>query len=458
MNRRTNLDGRFASHTPAMTRDRHARRRIHPRQRRRRQGQLHEPQRVRRSPVDRVVAFDDERKELVQKRSETAAKKNEISKQFPQAKTPEDEAGAQGPGGGARQGESASSTTELKLVEGDLLANLILIPNMTHPDAPVGTDAAANKVVARVRRAAEVRLQAEGPRRPRRGARPRRLRGRRARSPGRSSTSSRTRRCCSNWPSCSTRCRRSSSEGYTPVITPDLARVEVLEGIGFMPRDPPRRAGLHRRRHRPLPDRHGRDHARRHAPRPDLRRGRAAAEVRRPVALLPHRGRRRRAATRAGCTASISSPRSRCSPSARRSRARRSTWRSCAIEEEIFQGLGLPYHVIDTCTGDLGGPAYRKYDLEAWMPGRGEGGEYGEVTSTSNCTDYQARRLEHPLQGARAERARGSSTRSTAPRSPARGRSSRSWRTTSRPTAAVVVPEVLRPWVGKDRIEPRKKG
>ncbi|HEV3341876.1 MAG TPA: aminoacyl--tRNA ligase-related protein, partial [Pirellulales bacterium] len=57
------------------------------------------------------------------------------------------------------------------------------------------------------------------------------------------------------------------------------------------------------------------------------------------------------------------------------------------------KGLGLPYHVIDTCTGDLGGPAYRKYDLEAWMPGRGDEGEYGEVTSTSNCTDYQARRL-----------------------------------------------------------------
>lgn len=62
------------------------------------------------------------------------------------------------------------------------------------------------------------------------------------------------------------------------------------------------------------------------------------------------------------------------------------------IEEEIFSGLGLPFHVVDTCTGDLGAPAYRKWDLEAWMPGR-NGGEYGEVTSTSNCTDYQARRL-----------------------------------------------------------------
>jgi seryl-tRNA synthetase len=63
------------------------------------------------------------------------------------------------------------------------------------------------------------------------------------------------------------------------------------------------------------------------------------------------------------------------------------------IEEHIFQGLGLPYRVVDICTGDLGGAAYRKYDLEAWMPGRGEAGEFGEVTSTSNTTDYQARRL-----------------------------------------------------------------
>jgi seryl-tRNA synthetase len=63
------------------------------------------------------------------------------------------------------------------------------------------------------------------------------------------------------------------------------------------------------------------------------------------------------------------------------------------LECKIFDGLEIPYQVVDTATGDLGGPAYRKFDLEAWMPGRGEDGEYGEVTSTSNCTDYQARRL-----------------------------------------------------------------
>jgi seryl-tRNA synthetase len=64
-----------------------------------------------------------------------------------------------------------------------------------------------------------------------------------------------------------------------------------------------------------------------------------------------------------------------------------------AIEEKIFQGLEIPYRVIDVAIGDLGAPAYRKFDIEAWMPGRGENGDYGEVTSASNCTDYQARRL-----------------------------------------------------------------
>jgi seryl-tRNA synthetase len=68
------------------------------------------------------------------------------------------------------------------------------------------------------------------------------------------------------------------------------------------------------------------------------------------------------------------------------------------IEEEIFSGLEIPFRVVDTCTGDLGAPAYRKWDLEAWMPGRNSG-EWGEVTSTSNCTDYQARRLNIKYRG-----------------------------------------------------------
>ena len=61
-----------------------------------------------------------------------------------------------------------------------------------------------------------------------------------------------------------------------------------------------------------------------------------------------------------------------------------------ALEQKIADGLELPYQVIDVASGDLGGPAYRKYDIEAWMTMKND---YGEVTSTSNCTDYQARRL-----------------------------------------------------------------
>jgi seryl-tRNA synthetase len=64
------------------------------------------------------------------------------------------------------------------------------------------------------------------------------------------------------------------------------------------------------------------------------------------------------------------------------------------LEKKIFDALEIPYRVIDIASADLGAPAYRKFDLEAWMPGRGEQGEYWEVTSTSNCTDFQSRRLK----------------------------------------------------------------
>jgi seryl-tRNA synthetase len=68
-----------------------------------------------------------------------------------------------------------------------------------------------------------------------------------------------------------------------------------------------------------------------------------------------------------------------------------------AIEKEIFSGLAVPFRVIDHCTADLGSPSIRTYDLEAWMPGKpnkeGGMGDWAEITSTSNCTDYQARGL-----------------------------------------------------------------
>jgi seryl-tRNA synthetase len=63
--------------------------------------------------------------------------------------------------------------------------------------------------------------------------------------------------------------------------------------------------------------------------------------------------------------------------------------RLIANAEEVFQRLGIPYRVVNVCTGDIGSVAAKKYDLEAWLPGQGK---YREMVSCSNCTDYQARR------------------------------------------------------------------
>jgi seryl-tRNA synthetase len=71
--------------------------------------------------------------------------------------------------------------------------------------------------------------------------------------------------------------------------------------------------------------------------------------------------------------------------------------RLLAIEEEILGELAIPYRVVDIAIDDLGAPAARKFDCEAWMPGQGR---YREVTSASNTTDFQARRLDIRLRGA----------------------------------------------------------
>ncbi|MCQ2588945.1 MAG: serine--tRNA ligase, partial [Treponema sp.] len=123
------------------------------------------------------------------------------------------------------------------------------------------------------------------------------------------------------------------------------------------------------------------------------------------------------------------------------------------IEEEIFEGLGIPFHVVDTCTGDLGAPAYRKWDLEAWMPGR-NGGEYGEVTSTSNCTDYQARRLNIKFKDDDGKNKYVHTLNGTAI---AVGRAMLAiLENYQNADGSVTIPEVLVPYCGFDKILPKK--
>jgi seryl-tRNA synthetase len=120
------------------------------------------------------------------------------------------------------------------------------------------------------------------------------------------------------------------------------------------------------------------------------------------------------------------------------------------IEEEIMQDLKLPYQVLNICSGDLGNPAVKKYDIEAWIPSQNK---YRELTSTSNCTDFQARRSQikykdkdgkpqilHTLNGTAA----------------AIGRTIIAiYENNQNADGSINVPEILRQYVGKDRIECR---
>ena len=112
------------------------------------------------------------------------------------------------------------------------------------------------------------------------------------------------------------------------------------------------------------------------------------------------------------------------------------------IEEEIFEGLGIPFHVVDTCSGDLGAPAYRN------------GGEYGEVTSTSNCTDYQSRRLNIKYKDDDGKNKYVHTLNGTAI---AVGRAMLAiLENYQNADGSVTIPEVLVPFCGFDKISPKK--
>lgn len=118
-------------------------------------------------------------------------------------------------------------------------------------------------------------------------------------------------------------------------------------------------------------------------------------------------------------------------------------------EEAILQALGLPYHVVNVCVGDLGAPGYKKYDIEAYFPSFNG---YREVTSNTNLTSFQSRRLNIRYKDG-AERDYVHTISATA--------------ATDRmlicimenfqqPDGSIIVPEVLRPYTGFDRIVPKK--
>lgn len=121
-----------------------------------------------------------------------------------------------------------------------------------------------------------------------------------------------------------------------------------------------------------------------------------------------------------------------------------------SIEEALMQGLGLPYHVLNIVSGDLGLPAAKKWDIEAWFPAQNR---YRETHSTSNCTDFQARRLN----------TRYRTEEGTAFVHTVNGTAFAIGRTLAallenyqEADDSVRVPEVLQKYVGKDRLTPKR--
>jgi seryl-tRNA synthetase len=405
------------------------------------------------APVDRVVALETQRKELVQRRSETAAKKNEISKKFPTAKTPEEKQALKQQASTIDH-DVAAIDEQLKAVEKELLAQLLLIPNMTHPAAPVGGED-ANRVVGQFGEPKKFDFPPKdhvqlcetldladfeaG-----------------AKVAGQKFYFLKNEAALLEVALVQYAMHHCIKAGYTPILTPDVARVEVLEGIGFMPRDPNPETrqvytladsdlcliataeitlgGMHRDQildESELPKRYvGLSHCFR------TEAGAAGRDTRGLYRVHQFT----KVEMFAFCTPETSD-------------AIHEEIRT--LEEQIFQGLGLCYRVIDTATGDLGGPAYRKYDLEAWMPGRGHGGAYGEITSTSNCTDFQARRLGIRYKGKGFKGTRFVHTLNGTAVACTRAIIA-ILENYQQADGSVIIPEVLRPWVGKDRIEPKK--
>ncbi|HUT93489.1 MAG TPA: serine--tRNA ligase [Thermoguttaceae bacterium] len=398
--------------------------------------------------VDRFVELDARRKDLQVQIDELNRQANQVSKSIGKAKDQAEREARKEEGRRLRE-QVAEAKAEMDRVAAELDAVHKSIPNLSHPDAPVGADDAANLEIMQGKTPRPdfdfppldhvdlgekldlVDLEAA------------------ARVAGHGFYFLKNEAVLLELALQHYAVTTLIGEGFTPTTTPDLARNEILEGIGFIPRGPETQIYSVENTDLSLV-------ATAEITLGGLMAGQILDAESLPVKLcgISHCFR-----TEAGA----------------HGRATRGLYRVHQftkiemfaftlpgesdrmldhirqVECRLFDGLGIPYRVVDTATGDLGGPAYRKFDLEAWMPGRGE---WGEVTSASNCTDYQARRLNirykqkgqkgtqflHTLNGTAIAVSRALIA---------------ILENYQQADGSVVVPEVLRTMLGKDRIEPR---
>lgn len=339
--------------------------------------------------LDSVLSLYDQRNELLRNVEELRTQRNDNAAQMKQ-KLSDQERSALIETGKILKNKIATIEDELNQVESALQEAAEVLPNLTHPETPIGADEGSNREIEIIgerrtfpfhpkdhvtlgtdldivefERAAKVS-----------GAKFYYLR-----NEGVFLELALTRFALDLL----------AKRGFTPMITPDIARTDVVAGIGFNPRGP--ESNIYNLEHEDtslvgtaeitLGGYYANETI-------------DAADLPIRMAGLSHCFRRE-----AGAAGQFSRGLYRvhqftkvemftlCHPD----ESERLHLEMLDTEKEIFSALGIPFRVLDICSGDLGGPAYRKFDLEAWMPGRGDAGEWGEITSTSNCTDFQSRRL-----------------------------------------------------------------
>lgn len=398
--------------------------------------------------VDRLVQLELLRKEKLQEVQRLNQEANQVSKSIGKAKDADQREARKEEGRRLRE-QKDTAQQEHDHIDAEVNSIQRLIPNLSHPDVPVGVDDKANLEIRRGKHAppefgfqpldhvdlgAKLDLfdfEAGG------------------KTTGHGFYFLKNEAVLLELALQQFAVRKLIGEGFTPTTTPDLAKNEILEGIGFNPRGPETQIYSIENTDLSLV-------ATAEITLGGFLSGETLGEGQLPIKIcgISHCFR-----TEAGA----------------HGRATRGIYRVhqftkvemfaftlpdqsdamheelCRIECEIFDELEIPYRVVDTATGDLGGPAYRKFDLEAWMPGRGEAGKWGEVTSTSNCTDYQSRRL-----GVRYKKKGEKGTQYVHTLNGTAVAISRTLiallENHQQEDGSVAIPQVLQPYVGKDKI------
>lgn len=341
--------------------------------------------------IDRLLMLDEKRLEALQYVEELNALKNDINDLIKEAKS-EDEKKEIIAKGKEIKTKLEKAEPELEKIEDEFKGLWLKVPNMSHPESPVGKDDSENKEIEKYGEPPQLAFKPKT--HEELGKELDILDFERAtKVAGPKFYYLKNEGALLEIALIQYALEKITKHGFVPVITPDMAKDEVLEGIGFNPRGPETQVYSVENTDLSLVGTAEITMGGYHM-------GEIIPEEKLPLkyVALSHCFR-----TEAGSYGRHSSGLYRVHQFSKvemfaytlPEKSEEMHKEIKAIEAEIFIDLGIPIRVVDICTGDLGGPAYRKYDLEGWMTSK-DG--YGEITSTSDTTTYQSRRLNVKVQ------------------------------------------------------------